>query len=256
MDLRMHLGVIWRWRFLVGFGLLAAVALAFFSVCRVDLANGASVSYRQGETWQASETVLVNQPGGLYVTAQLQPTSNPGWLASLTSLYAQIANSATIRSRVLPGGIATKATGDYTASQVMDQSNQPLAVLMFDGTGTSPKQAVSNAHRASSEFRAYVDSQAVGSKVRGDRRVVVNVLSPASVHTAKVVQGRKLTVPILVFLAVLLVTLGLVYVLENLKGRPAATASRRRAPARQPVRRRPTAPVDRLPDPVETTSRT
>lgn len=247
----MHMDVIWRRRAVVGTGLVLAFLLAFFSLFRVSFDDGLTVSYRQGQTWQATETVLVDQPGGLYVTAQPGPSANPAWLASLTSLYAQIANSATIRSRVFPGGIATKRTGDYRVSQVIDQSNAPLAVLTFDGTAATPDQSVGNAHRASFEFRSYIASQAAGSNVSGNRRVVVHVLSPASARTAKVVAGRKLTVPILVFLAVLLVALGLAYVLENLAPKRAAAPSRKE-PARPRMSRSP----QRLPEAVETTTQT
>jgi hypothetical protein len=255
MDLRTHMTVIWRWRAIVGLGLVVAAALAFFSVARVSFAHGAT--YRQGETWQASEALLVNQPGGLYVTATLAPTSNPVWLVSLTSLYAQIANSAAIRTRVFPGGQATTATGDYVASQVLGQSGEPLAVLTFDGTGDSPRQAVTNAHRASVQFRSYVTAQAKSQSVSPKRSVVLDVLAMASTRNTKVVKGRKLTVPILVFLAVLIAALGLAYVLENLVPRkkvvvaPRPTVREARPPARGRERT-----LDPLSESVETTKRT
>jgi capsular polysaccharide biosynthesis protein len=240
-----------------------AVALAFFSFYKVSFADGFDVSYRQGQTWQASETLLINQRG-LLTNPAPGPQSNPGWLTSLTSLYAQIANSATIRTRVFPGGITTKATGDYSASQVFDQNNQPLSVLTFDGTGSSPGQAAGDAGRAASQFRYYVNAQSAGQT---KNRVLISVLSPAEVRTAKVVKGRKLTNPILIFLAVFLAAIGLAYVLENLKPKKApgeppaarpgrrrraaavAPASRRREPVTEPR------PLESLPEPVETITR-
>ena len=56
MDLCTHLGVIWRFRVIVVLGLVLAVGLAFLSVFRVSFANGASVSYRDKQTWLSSET--------------------------------------------------------------------------------------------------------------------------------------------------------------------------------------------------------
>jgi hypothetical protein len=252
MDLRTHLGVVWRWKFVVGLGLLLAVALAFFSVARVDVAHGFSASYRDGETWKASETLLVNQRG-LLTNPAPGPESNPGWLTSLTSLYAQIANSSEIKSRVFRGGITSKATGDYTVWQVFDQNNQPLSVLTFEGTGNSRSQAAANAKRASFDFRSYVNAQASGQQ---SKRVLISVLSPASVRTASLAQGHKFTTPILVFLAVLLAALGLAYVLENLVPRKVATEAQAPLQARKsaPARRREPRKLERLPEPAETSS--
>ena len=55
--------------------------------------------------------------------------------------------------------------------------------------------------------------------------MIVQVVSQATADTAKVVKGRKLTVPILVLLATLIVTLGLAYLLENLFPRAESVAS-------------------------------
>ncbi len=249
MDLRTHLGVIWRWKFVVAFGLVVAVLLAFFSVARVDFAHGFSASYRDGETWQASETLLVNQRG-LLTNAAPGAESNPGWLTSLTSLYAQIANSAAIKTRVFRGGITNKSTGNYTVWQVFDQNNQPLSVLTFEGTGNSPRQAAANSKRASLDFRSYVDSQATGQV---SQRVLISVLSPATPRTATLARGHKFTTPILVFLAVLLAALGLAYVLENLIPRKAAAEAPRAETGSRPRRREPRK-LERLPERAETSS--
>lgn len=211
MDLRTHLGVIWRFRVIVVLGLVLAVGLAFLSVFRVSFANGASVSYRDKQTWLSSETLLLGQ----YVNPD--PNNN---FTGLTSLYVSIANSATIRTRVLPGGRPTKTSGDYSAYQVLDQNGQPQPIMTFSGTGNSPLLAASVARRASFQFRSYLTSQSTSA------HIPITILTPASVRDADIAKGRKYTTPILIMIAVLLATLGLAYLLENLRPRKTTGQSR------------------------------
>ena len=63
MDLKLHLGVLWRFRWLLVGGLVLASALAFLSVFKV---SSSGVSYRQSETFDAREILFVNQPGFPY----------------------------------------------------------------------------------------------------------------------------------------------------------------------------------------------
>lgn len=243
MDLRTHFGIVWRWRLVVALGLLLAVVLTLLSVCRVSFAHGISVSYRQGQTWQGSETLLLS-----YQNQLLSPSDVPTNITGLTSLYVSIANSATIRTRVLPNGRPTKKSGDYNAFQVFDQNNSPQPIMTFNGTGSSASLAASVARRASLQFRQYLSSQFQNAEVPSNKRVRVSIITPAQARDAKVAKGRKYTAPILVFIAVLLATLGLVYLLENLRPRKASGQRRGRQAgsaqaAAKSLRERTAAPV-------------
>lgn len=217
----MHSKVLWRWRYLVIGGLALATALAFFSTFKVSFADGYSLQYRDGKLWQSSETLLLTQQScalGQITCASQGIPSSPAGASSIAPLYAQIANSGLLRTRVLPGGVATPATGDYRATPVTDGATggqQLLPFVEFDGLGRTPEQAVRIAERAASVFLAYLEQSTNRSNVPKSNRIAVQVISAASTDGAKVIQGRKLTAPILVFLAVMIVTLGLAYVLEN-----------------------------------------
>src|SRR5947209_5049080 len=67
MDLRLYLRVIWRFRVIVGLGLVLACALSFFSYAKVSFKGGSpKISYRQAQTWQASSLVFLTQKGFPY----------------------------------------------------------------------------------------------------------------------------------------------------------------------------------------------
>src|SRR5262249_18270651 len=57
------------------------------------------------------------------------------------------------------------------------------------------------------------------SDIPPKNRLVMEVVSPANVGQAKISQGRKMTGPIVVFLAIVIAAIGLAYILENLKPR-------------------------------------
>ena len=67
MDLRLYLRVIWRFRVIVGLGLVLACALSFFSYAKLTFKGGSpKVSYRQAQTWEATSLVFLTQKGFPY----------------------------------------------------------------------------------------------------------------------------------------------------------------------------------------------
>ena len=209
MDLRTHLGVIWRFRVVAVCGLAFALGVTFLSVYRVSFAHGLSISHRQGETWQSTETLFLAPPGSCLFCPQVNAPS--------TDALALYANSFVVKSKVLPNGKATPASGDYLFSTVTDTQNQPLPYLRVDGTANSARRAKIIASLASNRFiELYAKSS---SGLRASQRFVVQVFTPAT--DATVISSRKLTVPIFIFLAAMIAVLGLVYLLENLRPRAA-----------------------------------
>ncbi len=210
MDLRLHARILWRYRFLIAAGLVLAVLLTLLSLFRVSTAHGFSLSYRQSPTWQSSETLL------LY-PANCDPTNLTCSAKSTISstFYAQIANSEIIRSRVRAKGLLDDNT-DYSVTAVTDPNNlnSVTPFLEIDGLGTTAEAATMVARTAASAFSAYLSGTQVGTPL--SQAVAIQVVSPAVEREAKVVKGRKLTLPILVFLVVMIATIGLAYVLNNL----------------------------------------
>ena len=79
MDLGLYFRVLWRFRFLVALGLLAAFALAALSLFSV---SPSGVTYRQSEVWSASAKILVSQEGfpeGRSITEQYKFVIDGVW---------------------------------------------------------------------------------------------------------------------------------------------------------------------------------
>lgn len=233
MDLRLFFRVVSRFRYLVAAGLLLACALTFVSLFTVSFHGGKPrIAYRQGEIYQAYETLWFTQSGcgqQCYSsppfrvnqrTGQitfLKAIANFSTLAQLAQFYAQFATSDTIETLVRKNG---PLPGSYTASTVIDESSPQLTLEPFmriRAVAASPRNAVVVARRASNAVRQYVADSQESSKVPPASRAVVVVAQEA--RSASLFQGRRLTVPIVVFLSVLIATLVLAFLLENLRPR-------------------------------------
>jgi cytoskeleton protein RodZ len=237
LDLRTLFRVIHRFWPLVALGVVLAVALSFISFFRVDLQGRPHVAYRQHETWRGTEVLLLTQRGfpwgrtvypyviskktGLLIPAA--PFADPGRFNSLAVFYAQLANSDAVRALVTRAG---RLDGTYSASPVVKSvgggpGTQPITQLVpliqIDGFARTPAQALGIARRVSHAMRSYLERTQTNADIPVKQRIVVQVLSTA--RKATLARGRRLTIPIIAFLAILIATLGLAFVLENLRPR-------------------------------------
>ncbi len=231
MDLRMYARVIWRFRLIVGAGLVLACVLAFLSFAKVSLKGGSpSISYRQSETWKASAMMFITQrgfPWGRtvlpYTTQQAAgggyPVTNyadSGRLSSLAAYYAQLANSDPVQ-RIVHSG-AHRYHGTVLASVIVDpvyHYAQPF--VRFDGLGQSPGAAVDLANRGTAAFQQFLEQQQAGAGIPVSQRVTPTVINRA--YSAALSAGRRKTAPIVIFLTTLLAAIGLAFILENLRPR-------------------------------------
>jgi hypothetical protein len=212
MDLRLYLRVVSRFRYLVIAGLVLAVALAFLAMFRVG-PNG--ISYRSQKTFRASETLLITSN---------DPNADPNAGGAVAPLYAQFANSGIVRALIVEG---EPVQGSYVAFPIVNGS-ATLPILEIDATGPTGPGASMLATRASKALGAYLAKWQQQKQIPEVRR---NQLQRLSAPRAVVAKGRSLTVPIVVFLGVLVVTLGIAFILENLKPRPPASPIRELEPA-------------------------
>src|SRR3954454_19316856 len=113
MDLPLYMRVLWRFKWLVIFGFLAAIALSVFAVARVDTSNGFKLSYRQSPEYSVQSTLFVTQQGFPwgYAAPDQQPQSaatqakvlggqqfaDPSRFPSLAALYAYFAMSDPVK---------------------------------------------------------------------------------------------------------------------------------------------------------------
>lgn len=255
MDLRLYLRVMWRFRVIVGIGLVLACALSFLSFARVSFKGGSpTISYRQSETWSATTLLFVTQAGfpyGYTVTpyaqagntipgssgTQLVPRyATPGTFAQLAAYYAPLASSDAFYSLLQRH---THVKGVVQARNVLQQTyNSPLPYITMTAYAPNGKDAVTLANAASAAFSDYVTSLEHVNKIPQAQRVAIDVTSRA--RKAALFSGRKKTTPIVVFLTVLLAAIGLAFVLENLRPRIrelSANDDAQQAPAAATARR-------------------
>jgi hypothetical protein len=238
LDLRLYFRVLWRFRVIVAAGFLLACVLTFFSVARVSFTGGSpTVSYRQAETWKATVLFFVTEKGfpyGYTVLPYNPPTTSggatggsgaatsspvprfatPGTFSGLAVYYAPFVQSdafqAMLRKR-------THIRGVVAAQAVVDIHLLPQPYVDLFAYAAKPGDAVRLANTASSVFQQYVLRQEVANRIPVGKRVELEVLSQA--HQAAIYSPRKKTLPIVIFLTVMLAAVGLAFVLENLRPR-------------------------------------
>ena len=230
MDIGLYAAVLWRFRWIVLLGMLLALLLTVLSVARF---TSEGLQYRKAETWQAQTTLLLTQPGfpegrALFPNRETEPGTeqerskysytDPSRFASLTALYSQFAQSDEVRALVRREGAPVGSL--VSAAPVIPPGSNAytlLPVIALFGTGQSRSDALETTRLGSKAFMAFLDRKAREAEIPESQRVQVDVL--AQPREAAVIEPRKKTLPIVVFLTVLTGTVGLVFVLENLRSR-------------------------------------
>jgi len=212
MDLGLFARVLWRFRYFVASGFLIAVLLAVLAVAHVTFSGGVpKLTYRKGEIWSSQAQLLITKQGFPY--GQLNDTGTGG-LSNLVGLYTTFVNSDAVQSQLnLPPGVLVR--GQTVVDTSVYGSSTPLPVLGIVGYAASPIAAQQAANRGSVVFKHFIDKQQQAAAIPLNQRVVLQRMNVAS--AAGLVQGRKKTLPILAFMTVMLATIGLTFVLENLR---------------------------------------
>jgi hypothetical protein len=230
MDLRQYWRVIKRFKRVVIGGCALAFVLTFLTVARFQT-SAPFVTYRQSQTYQATGQLLLSENGCSYYCSSPSSSTPSTDLSQLAILYAQLANSDIVRGRVLRFG--AKGSPTYTANAVEDPiTSSSLPIIAINGLATSPREATLIAHRASLAFGAYLAAHQITVPDRNRIKLTAITLP----NRPFVVKGRKLTVPIVVLLSLLILTFGLAFVLDNLKPEAAGARVRELDPSEPPVR--------------------
>lgn len=242
MDLQLYSRVLWRFRLLVLGGLLLAVALAFFSYVNVKFDGGKpSFQYRDNEQWESAatlevasnsfiagqsvdpETLSALESSGrspkeireLFENANVGNFSNADVLNIATLQLIRLAMSDDVRRLILKDGGGPIRGALQTFPVESGEAQVPF--INFSAVATAPGEAISLARRHVAAFKKYVRERQDQAKIDPDQRVVLHTTNQAA--SANLLEGRKKTRPIIVFLAVMTAVIGLVFVLENLRPR-------------------------------------
>lgn len=234
MDLPLFFRVLWRFWWLVLIGVLIAITLAILSVFRIDTTDGYTLEYRQSEKWVSVATVLVTEPdfplGRSSLQQDVPPTSSdePGQFTpqfapssrfiELANVYAELVTGDAVRQVILEDGPLPGAI-QAVPLVAANGSDAPLPMVAVRGLAATPEAAVTVAQRASTAFQEYLEAEQGRGGIPAEQRVVLNEVRHPSVATTVMLEGRSKTVPIVVFLTVMLAFVGLAFILENLRPR-------------------------------------
>lgn len=208
MDLSLHGEVLWRYRYILVFGALLAVALAVLSVARPTLDGGApALEYRESELWQTKATLLLTRPG--FPEGRLTFTTDPSRLSGLADLYSKLAFSDAVLERLRRQG---SIDGTFFARPVISETSGPTPLIWITGQAATPAETIALTRRVTSAFLSYVVERQQAAAIPPADRVDIQVVREAEPPT--LTRPRKNTLPIVVLLAVLSASVGLVYVLE------------------------------------------
>jgi hypothetical protein len=232
MDLRLYISVLWRFRILVLIGTLLAIMLTLMSFARLSFDGGApKLAYRESETWNASGAIFITQEGfalGRSVYDEVLPIerggdvefvprlSDPSRFAAYANLYARLATSDELTERMLRDG---PLEGQVTAGAPSIEGNSSilLPIVNVGALAASPEAAIETANRAVKALQDHVRERQDANGIKPDRRVVLQVLNRP--QGAILVEGRSITRPGAIFVAVMFAVLALAFVLDNLRPR-------------------------------------
>lgn len=218
MDLPLFGRIVWRFKWIAVIGLVLATLLAVFSTATVSFAGGPHLAYRTPTVYEADTLVLVTQKGFPWGRAVL-PLGGPGYadpsrLALLAQLYATFVSSDAIQTQILHRGGSERVSARAMQS---NQSTGSLPYIIVSGFATSPADAVHASFAGTAALKRFVESQQNAAGIAPvDRAVLRTIQDPLTVSIAV---PHKKTTPIVVFMTVILATLGLILALENLRPR-------------------------------------
>jgi hypothetical protein len=221
VDLRLFTRVLWRFRLLLAAGCVVALVLSVMSVYKLP-----SLKPRTQPVYSSAATLFVTQSGFPWGSAIQQyapsgsgnstPNGDLGRLTTLANLYVQIVNSDVIKTRVLrrePTALGVSATQNYYTSPTLYST--PLPLLSISGMSTSKGGSVTTAQAGVAALDRYLKRQQIANRIPNTRRVVLQEIQPPS--KVIVVNPTKKTLPVVVFLTLMFVFVGLAFVLENMR---------------------------------------
>jgi hypothetical protein len=243
MDLGLYFRTLWRYKPLMLYGFFVAVLLAFLSAARITTHG---IEQRGTTTWSSTATLLITSahdfPYGRTAPAYLPAdprkgipsvqVSDPNQLTTFALLYSQLANSDAVRKIMrrqgpLHGALTARPVFESPTTAI-NSSSYLLPLITLTATATTASWAVATAQLGTSSFVDFLSQQQDQANIPRDQRVSVEVLRQAA--GASRISTPGLTLPIIVFIAVMIAAVALAFVLENLRPRALARSTTEELP--------------------------
>jgi hypothetical protein len=233
MDLPLYVRVLWRFKPIVIVGLILAFSLAVLSMFQVSPASP-HLRFRSAEQWKSTETLLVTEQGAPWLRSAFSDNADPQKYSTLATIYVQFVMSNEVRQLIDKSWPLTKydvVQAFPVLAQSYNANSPPLPLLSVEASSFSAVRSQELARQATKAFRAYLEQLQAANDIPTDKRVVVTTIR--SYEPPLLIAGRSKTLPVVVFLTVMLGITGVCLVLENLRPRVRAVTSDDAQPLRR-----------------------
>jgi len=238
VDLDLLIRALWRQRWIMLAGTAVATVLALAAYVNLDPFNGHFLEHRQPNKWASSVTMQLTQPGFPEGRVSLRNVEggDSAQLASLALLYPRLANTDAVRAK-MPKPIY----GRIDIETISTADGDPLPLIKLTAVTSSKHWSFDRVRHQARAFSSFIRSNQERHGVPIRQRIQLEtVIGPTK--PALAVQRSK-TLPILVFLSMLIATVALALVIENRRrDKPNAASTPNIAPV---VEAAPTSPFER-----------
>lgn len=236
MNLSRHASVLWRFRRVTAVGVVLGIALAIFASYRV---SSDGLTPRGSETWQATSSILVTQPGfpegrvtlpeaqiEQSLGADGQPTvdendtpsdkikfADPARLSYQADLYSRFLTSDDVLRRVPEHPMPAQVIASPFASA---QGGQVQPVIQLQTMAATAEAAHTMNRHTFQALKEFINEGNDAYDLPKAERVEIKLLNTPEVA---LLTGRKPTMSVLAFLFVMLATLAVTHLLEALRNR-------------------------------------
>ena len=216
MDIGLYVDVVRRhWRVAV-VGVAVTLVAAFFSYFTI---GGSGLRHRTPASYVSSATLLVTERGFPY--GQAASNTDPVDLSRyqyLATLYANMAMGDAVKRLVEQHGKLIDGRIYGASPGRSSDGTTPLPVVVISAYDVSAPKARALARQVSTALRTVLERAQAQAGIKQPARVLLTTVG--SGRNAEVFEPRRPTKPIMVALLGLMVTFGLVFLIENLR-RPA-----------------------------------
>ena len=216
MDLGLYATVVRRHLviFVIGAVLSLAAAYAVFTMSSPSFLNRSTLSVTQaGFPWGRStldENVPVKGDPRLTVPRFADPTR----MEYLATVYAKFASGDAVVSAATRGGVAP----DYQVDVLLSPEGTSLPLLQVTGFGATPAEATAVTNRVTDAFQTYITRRQSGARIEPESRIQLQEVSRARLKEAETAVGRRPARPVMTFLLGMMLTVGAVFLVDNLRG--------------------------------------
>jgi hypothetical protein len=233
VDIVAIFNVLRRFRVPVLAGTALAIALALLSYYRLSLDGGLALTHRSNETWASYSQLLVTQPGfswgstdgrGGAVGNVPRQSVDEGRLTTLATVYSRLVTSDGVRTIMRANGAPIRGVVDASPLQASRNSDVLLPIVNVSALATTRVDSLRLADRAARALRTYLEQTQRQNGIPARERVQLQTIRQAGL--SELVSPRPKTPPIIVFFTVMAATLGLAFVLDNLRPLPTSTKAK------------------------------